>query len=69
MAAARSAMQGEMSGHAAARFHARWETHAVQLAEELANGSWQPRKYTYFEIHEPKLRCVAPAPVFPEHRS
>jgi formylglycine-generating enzyme required for sulfatase activity len=28
MAAARSAMQGKMSGHAAARFHARWETRA-----------------------------------------
>ena len=26
MAADRSAMQAKMSGHAAARFHARWET-------------------------------------------
>jgi hypothetical protein len=32
MAAARSAMQGKLSGHAAARFHARWETHAVAHA-------------------------------------
>jgi RNA-directed DNA polymerase len=62
MAAARSAMQGKMSGHAAARFHARWETHAVQLAEELTAGTWQPGPYTYFDIHEPKLRRVAAAP-------
>ena len=39
MAAARASMQGEMSGHAAARFHARWETHAVCLHEELTVGS------------------------------
>ena len=35
MAAARTAMQGKLSGHAAARFHARWETHAVRLHEEI----------------------------------
>ena len=62
MAAARSAMQGKMSGHAAARFHARWETHAVLLHEELTAGTWQPGPYTYFDIHEPKLRRVAAAP-------
>jgi retron-type reverse transcriptase len=62
MAAARTAMQGKMSGHAAARFHARWETHAVRLHEELTTGTWQPGKYTYFDIHEPKLRRVAAAP-------
>jgi RNA-directed DNA polymerase len=62
MAAARSAMQGIMSGHAAARFHARWETHAVLLHEELTAGTWQPGPYTYFDIHEPKLRRVAAAP-------
>ena len=39
MAAARSAMQGKMSGHAAARFHTRWETHAVLLHEELTAGT------------------------------
>jgi retron-type reverse transcriptase len=61
MAAARTAMQGKMSGHAAARFHARWETHAVRLHEELAAGTWQPGTYTYFDIHEPKLRRVAAA--------
>lgn len=52
MAAARTAMQGKMSGHAAARFHARWETHAVRLHEELTTGTWQPGPYTYFDIHE-----------------
>jgi retron-type reverse transcriptase len=62
MAAARSAMQGKLNGVSAARFCARWETHAVQLAEELAAGTWQPGKYTYFDIHEPKLRRVAAAP-------
>ena len=62
MAAARCAMQGKMSGHAAARFHARWETHAVCLHEELTAGTWQPGPYTYFDIHEPKLRRVAAAP-------
>lgn len=62
MAAARSAMQGKMSGHAAARFHARWESHAVRLQEELSNDTWRPGPYTYFDIHEPKLRRVAAAP-------
>lgn len=62
MAAARSAMQGKMSGHAAARFHARWETHAVRLHEELTTDTWRPGPYTYFDIHEPKLRRVAAAP-------
>ena len=62
MAAARSAMQGKMSGRAAANFHSRWETHAVQLAEELSAGTWRPGHYTYFDIHEPKLRRVAAAP-------
>ncbi len=62
MAAARSAMQGKMSGHAAARFYTRWETHAVRLHEELTAGTWQPGPYTYFDIHEPKLRRVAAAP-------
>ena len=42
MAAARSARQGKMSGHAAARFHARRETRAVQLHEGLTAGIWQP---------------------------
>ena len=62
MAAARAAMQGKLSGSSAARFHTRWETHAVALAEELATGTWQPGPYTYFDIHEPKLRRVAAAP-------
>lgn len=62
MAAARSAMQGKMSGHAGARFHARWETHAMRLHEELTAGTWQPGPDTYFDIHEPKLRRVAAAP-------
>ena len=62
LAAARAAMQGKLSGASAARFHTRWETHAVQLAEELATGIWHPGKYTYFDIHEPKLRKVAAAP-------
>lgn len=62
MAAARSAMQGKLSGHAAARFHARWETHAVRLHEELTTDTWRPGPYTYFDIHEPKLRRVAAAP-------
>ena len=62
MAAARSAMQGKMSGHAAARFHARWETHAVRLHEELTTDTWRPGPYTYFDIHEPKVRRVAAAP-------
>jgi hypothetical protein len=30
MAAARAAMQGKLSGASAARFHTRWETHAVR---------------------------------------
>jgi hypothetical protein len=47
MAAARAAMQGKMSGYAAARFHARWEMHAVRLHEELTAGTWQPGKHTY----------------------
>jgi hypothetical protein len=54
MAAARSALQGRMSGRAAARFHARWETHAVLLHEELTAGTWQPGPYTYL----PKQRGV-----------
>ena len=62
MAAARSAMQGKMSEPAAARFHARWETHAVRLHEELTADAWWPGPYTYFDIHEPKLRRVAAAP-------
>ena len=62
MAAARAAMQGKLSGSSAARFHARWETHAVTLAQQLASGTWKPGKYTYFDIHEPKLRRVAAAP-------
>lgn len=62
MAAARLAMQGKLSGRAAARFHARWETHAVRLHEELTAEIWQPGPYTYFDIHEPKLRRVAAAP-------
>ncbi len=47
---------------AAARFHARWETDAVRLHEELTAETWQPGNYTYFDIHEPKLRRVAAAP-------
>lgn len=62
LAAARAAMQGKLGESSAARFHSRWETHAVQLAEELAAGIWQPGRYTYFDIHEPKLRRVAAAP-------
>ena len=62
MAAARTAMQGKLSGHAAARFHARWETHAVRLHEELTTDTWRPGPYTYFDIREPKLRRVAAAP-------
>jgi len=62
MAAARTAMRGKMSGAAAARFHARWETHAVRLHEELTTDTWRPGPYTYFDIHEPKLRRVAAAP-------
>ncbi len=62
MAAARTAMQGKLSGSSATRFHGHWETHAVALAEELATGTWQPGPYTYFDIHEPKLRRVAAAP-------
>jgi retron-type reverse transcriptase len=62
LSAARAAMQGKLGGTSAARFHARWETHAVQLAQELAAGIWQPGNYTYFHIHEPKLRRVAAAP-------
>ncbi|MEX1117084.1 MAG: hypothetical protein WEB53_17695 [Akkermansiaceae bacterium] len=62
MAAARSAMREKMSGQAAARFHARWDTDAVRLHEELSTGTWQPGNYTYFDIHEPKLRRVAAAP-------
>jgi len=62
MAAARAAMQGKLSGSSAARFHTRWETHAITLAEELRSGTWQPGRYTYFDIHEPKLRRVAAAP-------
>jgi hypothetical protein len=34
MAAARTASHGKMSGAAAARCHARWQTHAVRLHEE-----------------------------------
>ncbi len=49
MAAARSAMQGKMAGHAAARFHARGETHAVRLHEELTTDTWRPGTYTYFD--------------------
>src|ERR1035437_1869432 len=62
MAAARTAMRGKMSGAAAARFHARWETNAVRLHEELTADTWRPGPYTYFDIHEPKLRRVAAAP-------
>lgn len=62
MAAARAAMRGKLSGSAAAGFHARWETHAIALAEELRAGSWAPGPYTYFDIREPKLRRVAAAP-------
>lgn len=62
VAAARSAMQGKMSATATARFHARWETHAVRLHEELTADTWRPGPYTYFDIHEPKLRRVATAP-------
>lgn len=62
LAAARAAMHGKLSGSSAARFHTRWETHAVQLSEELAAGTWRPGPYTYFDIHEPKLRKVAAAP-------
>ena len=47
---------------AAARFHARWESHAVGLHGELAVGTWAPGEYTAFDIHEPKLRHVAAAP-------
>jgi hypothetical protein len=61
MAAARTAMQGKMSGQAAARFHARWETQSVGLHEELTAETWHPGNYTYFDIHEPKLRRVAAA--------
>ena len=62
MAAARTAMRGKMSGAAAARFHTRWETHAVRLHAELTTDTWRPGPYTYFDIHEPKLRRVAAAP-------
>jgi retron-type reverse transcriptase len=62
LAAARTAMRGKLSTAAAARFHARWESHAVLLHEELSAGTWRPGRYTYFDIHEPKLRRVAAAP-------
>ena len=31
-------------------FHARWETHAVRLHEELTTDTWRPGPYTYFDI-------------------
>lgn len=62
MLAARKAMKGKLSGDAAARFQVQWETHAVNLHEELMAEAWRPGEYTYFKIHEPKLRTVAAAP-------
>ncbi len=34
----------------------------MRLHEELTADTWQPGSYTYFDIHEPKLRRVAAAP-------
>ena len=39
-------MRGKLSGAAAARFHARWKTHALRLREELATDTWRPGPYT-----------------------
>jgi hypothetical protein len=39
-------MRGKLSGAAAARFHARWKTHALRLREELATDRWRPGPYT-----------------------
>lgn len=62
MLAARKAMKGKLSSDAAARFHLQWETEVVKLHEELVSEQWRPGEYTYFEIHEPKLRTVAASP-------
>jgi len=62
LAAATEAMRGKRSRPPAARFFARWETEALRLSEELQEGSYQPGRYTYFKIFEPKERVVAAAP-------
>lgn len=62
LAAATEAMRGKRSRPPAARFFARWETEALRLSEELREGSYQPGRYTYFKIFEPKERMVAAAP-------
>jgi hypothetical protein len=45
---------------------AEWWQHRAQhlagLQQELLDGSWQPKPYRFFEIHEPKRRVIAAAP-------
>ena len=58
----RKAAKGKR-GHAnVATFEYRLEDRLLELRDELLSGSYRPRGYTNFWIHEPKRRLISAAP-------
>jgi RNA-directed DNA polymerase len=56
-------LKGKRQSPAGARYFAEWEKEALCLMAELEAGTYAPGPYPYFEIHEPKRRVVAAAPL------
>lgn len=56
-------LKGKRQSPAGARYFAEWEKEALCLMAELEAGTYAPGPYHYFEIHEPKRRMVAAAPL------
>lgn len=56
--AAKNAMRGKKDKRAVAAFCFHLENEILSLQDELVNGRYQPRPYTQFEVHEPKVRRI-----------
>ena len=44
-------------------FNFNLEKQLLKLRDELRSGTYQPRGYRYFTVHEPKERLIAEAPL------
>jgi RNA-directed DNA polymerase len=62
MACALEAARGKRRKPDVARFLLDLEPECFRLAEQLAQGTWQPGAYRTFRIREPKPRWISAAP-------
>jgi len=60
--AARRARRGKSRRPDVVAWGCRRESAILRLSVELAEGSWSPSGYRFFEIHDPKRRTIAAAP-------